>query len=332
MYNFFIVLFTSFTITVLAGKKSIQLLRALQGNGQPIRDDGPETHIKKAGTPTMGGLLIIMCILLCTGIFCEITKILIPIIFVLISYGLIGFLDDYSKVKKQTTKGIKAKLRLLLEFVVAGIVIWYVNPSTNINIPFVQNGLDFGLLYYVLASLVIVGTANSTNLTDGLDGLLSGTVIMVFTCFLASCYMIINHIYPEGKFGMNLDNTEMFDLMAFCYITIGVFLGFLWYNANPAKVFMGDVGSLSIGGVIGTIAIILKQEIYLVIIGGVFVAEALSVIIQVVSYKIRKKRVFLMAPIHHHFEKMGISENTVVMRFWIVNLLLCICGMFLTAL
>ncbi len=330
MHSLFIILFTSFIITIFFGKKSIQMLKNWQGKGQPIRDDGPETHMKKAGTPTMGGLLIIACVLFCTAVFCQITSTLIPIILVLISYGFIGFLDDYSKVKKQTTKGIKAKLRLLLEFVVAGIVIWYINPSTIINIPFVQHGLELGMLYYVLASIIIVGTANSTNLTDGLDGLLSGAVIMVFTCFVASCYMIINQIYSEGKYGTNLNSAEIFNLMIFCCIIIGVFLGFLWYNANPAKVFMGDVGSLGVGGVIGTISIILKQEIYLVIIGGIFVAEALSVIIQVISYKRRKKRVFLMAPIHHHFEKMGMSENTVVMRFWIINLLLCICGMFLT--
>jgi phospho-N-acetylmuramoyl-pentapeptide-transferase len=330
MYNLFISLLTSFIITILIGKKSIQLLKNWQGKGQPIRNDGPESHMKKAGTPTMGGILIVASILFYTGIFCKITSTVIPIILVLISYSFIGFLDDYSKVKKQTTKGIKAKLRLLLEFVVAGAVIWYINPSTIINIPFVQNGLELGVLYYILASIIIVGTANSTNLTDGLDGLLSGLVIMVFTSFLVSCYMIVNKIYPEAKYGANLNSAEILNLMVLCCIVIGVFLGFLWYNANPAKIFMGDVGSLGIGGVIGTISIILKQEIYLVIIGGIFVAEALSVMIQVTSYKMRKKRVFLMAPIHHHFEKMGISENTVVMRFWIINLLLCICGILLT--
>lgn len=325
-----IALFCSFIITLLIMNWGIRWLRGWQGKGQPIRDDGPQTHLKKAGTPTMGGILIIVCISVYSLIFCSITKELIIILFVMLSYGLIGFMDDYSKVKKQTSKGIRAKLRLVLEFLVAAVVLFILNPQTIINVPFLVNGLELSAFYYLLASIVIVGTANSTNLTDGLDGLLSGSVIMVFGCFLASCYMIISCIYPEGKYGLGLSNDALINLMMFCIIMIGVLLGFLWYNATPAKVFMGDVGSLAVGGVIGTVAVMLRQEIYLIIIGGIFVAEALSVMIQVFSYKTRKKRVFLMAPIHHHFEKMGLDENTVVVRFWIVNLILCVLGMFLT--
>lgn len=319
----------SFVIILLTMKKSIKWLRGWQGKGQPIRDDGPETHLKKSGTPTMGGIFIIACTTISSLIFCNFTRELIVILFVMLSYGLIGFLDDYSKVKKQTSKGIGVKLRLFLEFAVAGIVLFILKPKTTINIPFLSDAIEIGVFYYILASITIVGSANATNLTDGLDGLLSGTVIMVFTCFLASCYMISNNLYPDGRYGIDLSNWSSHNLMMFCIVMIGVLLGFLWYNVNPAKVFMGDVGSLAIGGIIGTIAVILKQEIYLIVIGGVFVAEALSVIIQVLSYKTRKKRVFLMAPIHHHFEKMGLDENTVVLRFWIVNLILCILGMFL---
>jgi phospho-N-acetylmuramoyl-pentapeptide-transferase len=323
-------LFCSFFITILIMNWGIKWLKKWQGKGQPIRDDGPQTHLKKAGTPTMGGIFIITCTSIYSSIFCSITRELIIILFVMLSYGLIGFMDDYSKVKKQTSKGIRAKLRLVLEFVVAAAVLSILNPPTTINVPFLADGIELGAIYYLLASIAIVGTANATNLTDGLDGLLSGSVIMVFACFLVSCYMVVSGMYPEGKYGLGLSNDSIINLMMFCILIIGIFLGFLWYNANPAKVFMGDVGSLSIGGVIGTIAVMLRQEIYLVIIGGIFVAEALSVMIQVLSYKTRKKRVFLMAPIHHHFEKMGLDENTVVVRFWIVNLILCVLGMFLT--
>jgi phospho-N-acetylmuramoyl-pentapeptide-transferase len=320
----------SFFITFLSIKYGIRLLREWQGKGQPIRDDGPQTHLKKAGTPTMGGIFIIACTTISSLIFCSLTKELMTILFVMLSYGFIGFMDDYAKVKKQNSKGIRAKLRLLLEFIVAAAVIFFLNPPTSINIPFCVYEIELRIFYYILASIAIVGSANATNLTDGLDGLLSGPVIMVFTCFLASCYMIVSGIYPEGKYGLSLNNDAIINLMMFCVLIIGVFLGFLWYNVNPAKIFMGDVGSLAVGGIIGTIAVMLRQEIYLVIIGGVFVVEALSVIIQVFSYKTRKKRVFLMAPIHHHFEKMGLDENTVVMRFWIVSLILCVLGMLLT--
>lgn len=332
MSTILIGLILSFLITLLIGKESINYLRKFQGAGQPIRNDGPESHLKKIGTPTMGGLLILVVTTIVTLFLCKFHSVALILLFVMISYGFIGFIDDYRKVKKQTTNGFPAKLRLLLEFVISGIVIYliqtHIHCDTSIRIPF--TAFDIGWLYYPLASIVIVGTANSTNLTDGLDGLLIGMVMMVLSCFLIVCYFCMNGIYEAGRFGFDIHDMEI--LMIFCGVLIGVSIGFLWYNANPAMVFMGDVGSLSLGGVIGTIALMLKQEIFLLILGGIFVIEALSVIIQVLSYKIRKKRVFLMAPIHHHFEKLGISENKVVMRFWIVQLLLCFISMSLTML
>lgn len=325
MYNLFIVLLSSFLLIVLSSKKFIYFIQKWQAEGQPIRNDGPESHMKKTGTPTMGGLLIIGCIIVSIIIF-TIDKIVLPLIFIMITYGYIGFIDDYTKVKKRNTNGIKPNLRLLLEFIIAAIVLYYINPTTTIRIPFINIIFDLGLLYYLLASIVIVGSANATNLTDGLDGLLSGTAIIVLATFFLIIFMISYNIYPIDKLDITMDQDDLYIMMVLYSIVIGVLLGFLWYNANPARIFMGDVGSLAIGGFIGTSAIILKQEILLVIIGGIFVAEALSVIIQVLFYKLCKKRVFLMAPLHHHFEKMDIAENTVVIRFWIVNLLLCALG------
>lgn len=328
------ILFSSFVLAVFSTGKFTHLLKRLQGKGQPIRNDGPQSHLSKAGTPTMGGIIIISCILVCAVILCDVHDVILPVLFVMITYGLIGFSDDYSKIKKQNTKGIKAKLRLALEFIIAWMAVWYVqmkvNPSTAVNVPFLSKGIELGYAYYVLASVAIVGTANATNLTDGLDGLLTGTVIILFATFSAVIYMISHQIYPGGRFGVLLQPEEMNELLKLCLIFVGVCLGFLWHNTNPAKVFMGDVGSLAIGGAIGTTAVLLRQEIFLIIMGGVFVLEALSVILQVASYKMRKKRIFRMAPIHHHFEQVGMAENTIVVRFWIVHLMLCLFGIYLS--
>lgn len=333
MFDLLIVLVFSFGATLAIGGKAINVLRSLQGRGQPIRDDGPASHFSKVGTPTMGGLIIIGCVLLSTAIFCQYTNAILLLSFVMITYGAIGFMDDYAKVKKQTTNGIKAKLRLAAEFSVAGIVLYCIKgSSTQVTIPFIATPIEFGWLYYILASMAIVGTANSTNLTDGLDGLLIVPTIIIFSTFIGAIYMLNAGIYPKGKFPVNLSSDEIYELIRFCVIFIGVSLGFLWFNSNPASIFMGDVGSLAIGGAIGTLAVILHQEIFLIIGGGVFVAEALSVMIQVGSYRMRKKRVFLMAPIHHHFEKMGLPENKVVARFWIVSLLLGLFNLYLTTL
>jgi phospho-N-acetylmuramoyl-pentapeptide-transferase len=318
MQNLFVILLISFLLITLSGRKFIQLMQQWQGQGQPIRDDGPQSHLKKTGTPTMGGLLIIGCVIISTIIFSVNHKV-IPLLVIMITYGCIGFIDDYAKVKRQNTKGLTAKLRLLIEFIIAGVVIWYINPTTTIRIPYIEHRLEMGSLYYLLAIFTIVGSANATNLTDGLDGLLSGTAVIVLATFVFIMFMITHNMCPIDR---QMSQENIYALMVFHTIVIGVLLGFLWYNSSPARIFMGDVGSLAIGGIIGTTSIILKQELLLIVIGGVFVAEALSVIIQVFSYKIYKKRVFLMTPIHHHFEKMDIPENTVVMRFWIINILL----------
>ena len=322
MLSLFWILLLSFFLTTFSGKRFIEVMRKWQRNGQPIRNDGPESHMKKVGTPTMGGLLIIGSITICSLIFNS-SKIVLPLLFIMITYGSIGFLDDYAKVKKQTVKGLKAIVRLLMEFIISAIVLWYINPTTTIRLPFVNDILDIGYLYYLLGMVVIVGSANATNLTDGLDGLLVGTSAIVITTFIFIILMIIYNFYPIGKLDIKISQDNIYNLLVFCTIFLGTLLGFLWYNANPARIFIGDIGSLAIGGIIGTIAILLKLEILLVIIGGVFVAEALSVIIQVSFYKLYKKRLFLMAPIHHHFEKMNIMENIVVIRFWIINFLLC---------
>ncbi len=319
--NLFLTVLLSFLVTTFSGKSFIRLMSKWQGKGQPIRDDGPESHLKKVGTPTMGGILIIVLLLGFSSVI-PVTEIILPVLFITTTYSCIGFLDDYAKVTKQTVKGLTAKLRLLVEFIIAGIVLYYINPTTTVRIPILSSSLDLGYLYYVLASIIIVGSANATNLTDGLDGLLTGTSLIVLSTLVLIMFMIVNNIVDLRE-SLSIGEQDIYSLMTLCTTLIGILLGFLWYNANPARIFMGDVGSLAIGGFIGTVAVIIKQELLLVVIGGIFVAEALSVIIQVASYKLRKKRVFLMAPIHHHFEKLGIAENTVVMRFIVVNYLLC---------
>ncbi len=321
-------------IMLLTGGKAISLLKKYQQHGQPIRADGPATHMVKASTPTMGGLIIGAVILVASMLFCDLTSSTIQVILIAFyTYGAIGFLDDYAKVTKKNTKGLTVKMRFLVEFIIAFCIVFFIhnniNPTTLLNIPFVSNcTVDIGPFYYILAATTIVGSANAVNLTDGLDGLASGSIIMVMSCFLISAYMVLQHMFPDERYGIIINAQDNLQLMIFCAITIGVCLGFLWYNAYPAMVFMGDVGSLAIGASIGTIAIMMRQELMLVIIGGIFVVEALSVIIQVFSYKTRKKRVFLMAPIHHHFEKLGWKETKVVARFWIINFLLCVIGVY----
>jgi phospho-N-acetylmuramoyl-pentapeptide-transferase len=319
--SLFLILIVSFLSTILSGKKFIKLMSRWQGKGQPIRDDGPDTHLKKAGTPTMGGILIIG-LLLGFSLVIPATEIILPVLFITTTYSCIGFLDDYAKVKKQNVKGIGAKTRLVVEFIIAGVALYYINPTTTVRIPIFNTDIDMGYLYYLFTSIIIVGSANATNLTDGLDGLLAGTSLIVLSTLVFIMFIVVNDIIGLKQY-VSIGIDDIYSLMTLCTTFIGILLGFLWFNSNPARIFMGDVGSLAIGGFIGTTAVILKQELLLVVIGGVFVAEALSVIIQVASYKSRKKRVFLMAPIHHHFEKLGIAENTVVMRFWIVNCILC---------
>ena len=324
---------TALLFGFLFGRPLIDVLRKRQGKGQPIRNDGPEGHFVKAGTPTMGGLLIVGAVLTATLLWARLDNPFVwMVLFVTMSYGLIGFADDYAKVSKQNTKGVSGKTRLGLGFVIAGIAGWWAamyhpDPLSNyLAFPvFKETLLYLGVLFIPFAMIVIVGAANAVNLTDGLDGLAIMPVMIA-----AGTFGII--AYAVGR----VDFTEYLDvhyvpgtgeILVFVAGLIGGGLGFLWYNAPPAAVFMGDTGSLALGGALGAIAVATKHEIVLAIVGGLFVVEALSVIIQVAYFKRTGKRVFLMAPIHHHYEKKGWSEPQIVIRFWIIALILAMIGL-----
>ena len=311
----------------------IDVLRKRQGKGQPIREDGPEGHFAKAGTPTMGGLLIVGALLTSTLLWARLDNPFIWIIlFVTMSFAAIGFADDYAKVSKQTTAGVSGKARLLLGFLIAGIAAYFATLAhpeelqNQLAVPvFKDLLLNLGFLYIPFAMIVIVGAANAVNLTDGLDGLAIMPVMIA-----AGTLGVI--AYAVGR----VDFTEYLDvhyvpgtgeILVFAAGVFGGGLGFLWYNAPPAAVFMGDTGSLALGGALGAIAIATKHELVLGIVGGLFVVEAMSVIIQVLYFKKTGKRVFLMAPIHHHYEKKGWSEPQIVIRFWIVSLVLALIGL-----
>lgn len=321
---------TSFIIMIICGPAFIRWLKQKQGDGQPIRTDGPETHFKKRGTPCMGGLLIIISILISALLWAQLTNPYIwVLIFVLLGFGLAGFFDDYKKLTKNSSNGISAKHKLMLQFFislvacVAMICLEKGPMGTTLTIPFFKEAsIDLMYFYIPFVLLVMVGSSNAVNLTDGLDGLVSLPVIMCCFVFMIIAYLVGRvdyssylHIHYVASAG---------EMAVFCGAVIGATLGFLWFNAHPAQVFMGDTGSLALGGVLGALSVATKQELLLAIAGGIFVAEALSDIIQVGSYKLRKKRVFLMAPLHHHFEKKGWSETTVVVRFWIISVLLAI--------
>ncbi|WP_293440127.1 phospho-N-acetylmuramoyl-pentapeptide-transferase [Planktotalea sp.] len=315
------------------GKPLINVLRRRQGKGQPIRDDGPEGHFVKAGTPTMGGLLIVGALLTSTLLWARLDNPFVLIcLFVTISYGTIGFADDYAKVSKQTTAGVSGKIRLLLGFAIAAIAGFWAaqyHPEglqNKLALPIFKDTLiNLGYLFIPFSVIVIVGAANSVNLTDGLDGL------AIMPVMIASGTLGVI-AYAVGR----VDFTEYLDVHyvpgtgEILIFTAGIFgggLGFLWYNAPPAAVFMGDTGSLALGGALGAIAVSTKHELVLAIVGGLFVVEALSVIIQVLYFKRTGKRVFLMAPIHHHYEKKGWAEPTIVIRFWIISLILAMIGL-----
>lgn len=324
---------TALIFGFLFGRPLIDVLRRKQGKGQPIRDDGPEGHFVKAGTPTMGGLLIVGALVTSTLLWARWDNGFVwMILFVTLAYGLIGFADDYAKVSKQNTAGVSSKVRLLLGFLiamVAGIWATFLQPDllqNKLAVPVFKEVLfHMGIFYVPFAMFVIVGAANAVNLTDGLDGLAIMPVMIA-----AGALGVI--AYAVGR----VDFTEYLDvhyvpgtgeILIFVAGLIGGGLGFLWYNAPPAAVFMGDTGSLALGGALGAIAVATKHELVLGIIGGLFVVEALSVIIQVLYFKRTGKRVFLMAPIHHHYEKKGWSEPQIVIRFWIVAVILAMVGL-----
>ena len=324
---------TALTFGFLFGKPLINVLRRKQGKGQPIREDGPESHFVKAGTPTMGGLLIVGALLTSTLLWARWDNPYIwMILFVTMSYALIGFADDFAKVSKQNTNGVSGRVRLALGFGIAAIAgIWasFVHPDEltfRLAVPVFKDVLfNMGYFFVPFAMIVIVGAANAVNLTDGLDGLAIMPVMIA-----AATFGIISYFVGRVDFSASLGLhyvPQSGEILIFAAGLIGGGLGFLWYNAPPAAVFMGDTGSLALGGALGAIAVASKHEIVLAIVGGLFVVEALSVIIQVGYFKLTGKRVFLMAPIHHHYEKKGWAESTIVIRFWIISLILAMIGL-----
>jgi len=320
------------SISFLIGSRLIKFLQTLQKNGQPIRLDGPESHQIKAGTPTMGGIMIILSSCFSTLLLADLTNKYIWItLFGFISFGVIGFFDDYAKVTKNSHYGVRGKSKLLLQGILSLIICialeYTDNPNHLINIPFFKNlALDLGYLYIFFAMFVIVGASNAVNLTDGLDGLATVPIALTSGSFALISYLVGNHIYSNYLQLTYIPNTG--ELTIFCAGLVGSCLGFLWFNAQPAEVFMGDTGSLSLGGVLGIISVITKHEIVLAIIGGLFVLETISVILQVYYFKATKgKRIFKMAPLHHHFEKSGWTESKVVIRFWIISIIFALIGL-----
>jgi len=330
---------TGYIIAVAMGSRFIAWMRARQGKGQPIRTDGIARHvIEKAGTPTMGGLMILAGMVGGTLLWANLTNIYIwVVLMVTLAFGVLGFMDDYDKVTKQTTAGVSGKMKLLIQTVVAfaavTILVIYgaVSPdtpqlSTSIAFPIFKRALlDLGWFYIVFGAFVIVGASNAVNLTDGLDGLAIVPVMIAAATFGLIAYLVGNYNFANYLQVHFVPGSG--EIAVFCGAIIGAGLGFLWYNAPPAKIFMGDTGSLALGGALGAVAVVIKHEIVLAIVGGLFVAEALSVMIQVLYFKRTGKRIFLMAPIHHHFEKLGWAESTVVIRFWIVSLILAAIGL-----
>lgn len=323
----FISFFTGFFLCLIWGPKFIEKLKE-KHFGQSIRDDGPQTHKKKAGTPTMGGWLILLSTIVPLILWIDVLNpLVVGAVLITWGFGLVGYLDDYLKVSKKNTKGLSGKVRLLAEFLISGLtlvaLIYYFNLSTLVTVPFIKHvALDLGYFYALFGSLVIVGTANAVNLTDGLDGLAIVPVIVAATTLGLFSYIVghagianylqIQHIVGAGELSP----------LAAAMVAGG--LGFLWFNTYPAQVFMGDVGSLSLGGFLGSMAVFTKNEILMILLGGIFVVEALSVITQVISFKLTGKRIFKMAPIHHHFELGGMTETKIIVRFWIISILLAV--------
>ena len=322
---------TSLILALMFGDAFIRWLKSHQAEGQPIRSDGPESHIlTKAGTPTMGGLLILACFILATLLWVPLKNpYLWPVLLVAASYGAIGAVDDWLKLKKRSSDGMSGRQKLLFQVVaafLASLILIQLSPEAlryGVALPFVKDTLLYlGIFYVPFAILVIVGASNAVNLTDGLDGLAIVPVMIVATCFALIAYLSGNIKFSNYLQIHYVPGTG--DLATLCGALIGAGLGFLWFNAPPAKVFMGDTGSLALGGALGAVSVATRHELVLAIAGGLFVVETVSVILQVASFKLTGKRIFLMAPLHHHFEKKGWAESTIVIRFWIISVILAL--------
>ena len=327
-------LLTALLFVFLFGPTIISMLRVRQGKGQPIRKDGPQRHIvEKAGTPTMGGLMILCGIVVSTLLWADLRNLYVwAVLFVLLGFGAIGFYDDFLKVTRSTSNGFSGKVRLLLEMLIGGLaVIVFMrigDPALagKLAVPVFKDLLiPFGLFFAIIGAFVIVGAGNAVNLTDGLDGLAIVPVMIAAGSFGLIAYIVGNSVFAEY---LNVHFVRgSGELAVLCGAMIGAGLGFLWFNAPPAMIFMGDTGSLALGGALGAIAVAVKHEIVLAIIGGLFVLETVSVIVQVASFKLTGKRVFAMAPLHHHFEQKGWKEPTIVIRFWIIAFVLALIGL-----
>jgi phospho-N-acetylmuramoyl-pentapeptide-transferase len=327
-------LMTALFLSFMFGPWLISQMRVKQGKGQPIREDGPARHlIEKQGTPTMGGLMILASVLVSTLLWADLSNLYVwTVLFVTMGFGAIGFYDDYLKVTRAKTGGFSARFRLALEFIIAGLAVWMFTIlgddklSNALALPFLKDVLlQLGWFFIVFGTLVVVGAGNAVNLTDGLDGLAIVPVMIAAASFGVIVYLAGNIRFADYLQIHYVRGTG--ELAVLCGALIGAGLGFLWFNAPPAMIFMGDTGSLSLGGALGAIAVAAKHEIVLAIIGGLFVLETVSVIVQVISFKMTGKRVFAMAPLHHHFEQKGWKEPTIVIRFWIISVVLALIGL-----
>ena len=325
---------TALIISLLCGPAFIRWLKAHQVEGQPIRDDGPESHLlTKIGTPTMGGLLILIAFVVSTLLWMPLSNpYLWPVLLVVIAFGAIGSVDDWMKLRRRSHNGMSARMKMGMQLVVgfiATLAFVQLSPESlryGVAVPFLKDTLiSMGILYVPFAVMVIVGASNAVNLTDGLDGLAIVPVMIVAGCFALIAYLAGNYSFATYLQINYVPGTG--DLAVMCGALIGSGLGFLWFNAPPARVFMGDTGSLALGGGLGAIAVATRHELVLAITGGLFVVETVSVILQVASFKLTGKRIFLMAPLHHHFEKKGWAEPTIVIRFWIISVVLAVAGL-----
>lgn len=324
---------TALLISFILGPRVIAWLKSKQAEGQPIRTDGPEGHFKKKGTPTMGGFLILTAVTVSTALWADLANGYVWIVlFVTVGFGGIGFFDDFQKLTRRSSSGLSGRARLMAEIVIATIAAFAVTHlmreplTTALAMPFFKNVLiQLGWFFLPFAVFVIIGSSNAVNLTDGLDGLAIVPAMIASACFALIAYLAGNAIFANYLQIHHVQGAG--ELAVFCAAMVGAGLGFLWFNAPPAMIFMGDTGSLSIGGALGAVSVITKHELVLAIIGGLFVLETVSVIVQVASFKLTGRRVFRMAPLHHHFEKKGWEEPTIVIRFWIIASILAVAGL-----